>query len=210
VWSNGTAETNATVFDERGAATLERCVGDGVAHVQTTPSGAVWIGYFDEGVYGNLGWGEPGAPSPIGASGLLRTGSDLEIDWRYPGDELLPIDDCYALNVDGETCWAYFYADFALARIEHGNLRLWATDVDGAGAFATDGERVALAGGYGKERDRLVLGRLGAEFRRLRRFRLRMSDGRALPAEATMVGRGDTLHVFVGREWYRLGLSEIP
>ena len=46
-------------------------LGDGIQHLQTTKSGEIWAAYFDEGIFGNLGWRRP-----IGAKGLLRFNSD--------------------------------------------------------------------------------------------------------------------------------------
>ena len=45
--------------------------GDGVEHVLVDRLDRAWVGYLDEGVFGNLGWGVPG-PEPIGSPGLLR------------------------------------------------------------------------------------------------------------------------------------------
>ena len=37
------------------------------------------------------------------AHGLIRFTPDLTIDWTYPQREMPTIDDCYALDVRGET-----------------------------------------------------------------------------------------------------------
>ncbi|MFI7578403.1 hypothetical protein [Micromonospora sp. NPDC049497] len=65
--------------------------------------GKLWVGYFDEGVYGNFGWGGPG-PAPIGATGIARFTETLHPEWHFPTDDLSPIDDCYALNVGLPGC----------------------------------------------------------------------------------------------------------
>jgi hypothetical protein len=62
-------------------------------------------------VFGNLGWGCFGGPKPIGAAGLLRFSLDEpEAEWKFPppsgGDQ---IGDCYALNIDGNAAWVYYY-----------------------------------------------------------------------------------------------------
>lgn len=185
------------------------CVGDGIEHVRTTPSGAVWLAYFDEGVYGNLGWGGPGAPEPMGWPGLVRTNRELEIDWRYPADRLEPIDDCYALTVSGEDAWAFTYSGFAITQVHGSRVRSWPTRVDGGNALAVDGERVALVGGYGEDHDRLVLGRLDQDFTVRRRARLAMPDATPLPVAASKIGHADELHVFVGPDWFRIGLDDL-
>ena len=38
----------------------------------------VWVGYFDEGIYGNYGWGRAESEEPVGAYGIVRFSSDLE------------------------------------------------------------------------------------------------------------------------------------
>lgn len=208
-WRPEGPDHNATIYGPDGSALVSACVGDGIEHVRTTSSGAVWIGYFDEGVYGNLGWGEPGGPEPIGWPGLIRTSRTLEIAWRYPARELDPFDDCYALTIDGEDVWTLAYASFAITRVRDSQVRSWPTRADGGNALVTDGERVALVGGYRGEHDSVVLGRLDQELTELRRTRLSMPDGAPLPVGATRLGQGDELHVFVGPEWFRIGLEEL-
>jgi hypothetical protein len=39
-------------------------------------------------------------------------------------------------------------------------------------------------------------------------FRLTLPNGDRLP-DVEVVGRGSTLHLFVGRDWYRLDLAEL-
>ena len=36
-----------------------------------------------------------------------------------------------------------------------------------------------------------------------------MPDGTQVPAEAIMVGQADKLHVFAGREWFRMNIDEM-
>lgn len=208
-WRADGPENNATIYGPDGSPLLTACIGDGIEHVRTTPGGAVWIAYFDEGVYGNLGWGEPGGPEPMGWPGLVRTNRELEIEWRYPADELDPIDDCYALTVNGEDVWAWTYSSFAITRVQNSQVRSWPTRADGGDALIGDGERVALVGGRSVDHDRLVLGRLDQDFTELGRARLAMPDAAPLPVAATKVGRADELHVFVGPEWFRVSLEDL-
>jgi hypothetical protein len=85
----------ATMFGADGVAVRQGSVGDGVNHVLTTPSGRVWIGYFDEGVHGR---------DQVAHHGIARFATDLEPDWLYPFDaEVGQVHDCYSLNVDAET-----------------------------------------------------------------------------------------------------------
>ena len=212
-WRPDGPERNAIVYDTDGRVVTEQTLGDGIEHVQATHRGEVWVGYFDEGVYGNYGWGHDGAPAPLGAPGLVRFSPELEPAWRYPSHVDNPwgaIDDCYALNLAGDTAWTCYYSDFSLVRIQHGRLTGWRNTVShGAKAFAVSDTQVALFGGYGPDRDRLVLADLGnGELHRRGEYRLTLPDGSPLPA-AQVVGRGPQLHVLAGRDWFRLGLDDI-
>jgi len=210
-WRPEGPDRNALVYGREGAVVAEYTFGDGVEDVHTTPSGKAWVGYFDEGVFGNYGWGDPG-PEPLGARGLARFGLGGEVDWRFPSGEAAPIDDCYALNVTGETAWACYYSEFPVVKVEDGTVTAWRNDVaHGAKSLIVDGRRVGLAGGYRPDRDRLVIAELGAgDLRETGRYRLVLPDGGPLPDGIHMVGRGQDLHVFDDTDWYRLSLTDVP
>jgi hypothetical protein len=55
----------------RGRPRPRRFFGDGIEHVQATSAGEIWVGFFDEGIYGNYGWGS-GTQLPVGRTGLVR------------------------------------------------------------------------------------------------------------------------------------------
>lgn len=210
-WRPEGPDRNALVYDSDGAVVAEYVFGDGVESVLTTPSGYAWVGYFDEGVFGNYGWGGPG-PEPVGSCGLARFGPGGEQEWRFPRDDAAPIDDCYALNVTGETAWACYYSDFPVVRVDDGALTAWRNDVaHGGKSLVVDDRRVGLVGGYRPARDRLVVGEMsGADLRAVGRYRLVLPEGQPLPEEARMVGRGAELHVFHDSDWYLLSLADIP
>ncbi len=105
-------EHNAAVYDESGRVLRTAHVGDGIEHVLTTAAGAVWTAYFDEGVFAMRG---------LSTHGLVRFGSDLSPQWRYPQarqTDLPVISDCYALNVAGEAAWTCAYVDFHLVNVD--------------------------------------------------------------------------------------------
>jgi hypothetical protein len=209
-WRSGVAEINAHVYGADGALVRTGCLGDGIEHVQVSAGGDIWVGYFDEGVYGNDGWGSPG-PEPIGAAGIVRFSSDLEVAWEYPLQKSETIDDCYALNVAGDEVWACCYSSFDVMRIRDGVVRSWSNDVEGARAIVVAGDSVALVGGYGKEHDRLVIGSLDDDGLTVEvTGRLTMPNGRRLPQDTFVVGRGIELHALVGAEWFSWSLADQP
>ena len=56
-WRPEGPDRNAVLYDADGQVVSEHVLGDGIAHVLATSTGQVWVGYFDEGIYGNYGWG---------------------------------------------------------------------------------------------------------------------------------------------------------
>lgn len=207
-WRESGPEHNALRFDAHGRLETSACFGDGIEHAQTTAEGRVWVGYFDEGVFGNLRWGGPG-PRPIGAPGLNRFDADLALDWSFPG-ESGEICDCYALTTEGEDCLVCPYTDFPILRVSaEGRLARWANAaVGGAGALVTEGPQVALIGGYARDRDRLVVGTLEErEFRVDGRGRAVASGAWEVPTR--MVSRDGRFHLFVDRRWHAADLDAL-
>lgn len=223
-WRPEGPEANATIFTSDGTVELKACIGDGIQTVLATPEGAVWVSYHDMGIFGNNGWGEPGvSPWPIGSPGLIRFSAALKPVWEFPGDvatartqSVRPIEDCEALTLAGDSLWIYYYTSYNVAKIENDVLTVWSPDrpaapaAFGVQALITDGHRVAMAGGYRGEEDRVVVGTLGhEEWTAERTTRLRLPNGEALPPHATMQGYGDTLNVFVAEEWYQISIDEL-
>ncbi|RZS32792.1 hypothetical protein EV193_111177 [Herbihabitans rhizosphaerae] len=192
---NGGPERNAVVYDERGRKITAASVGDGVNHVRTTPSGAIWVGYFDEGITG------------IGAPGIVRFDQDLQVAWRFPVNVLDDgILDCYALNSDGENIWACTYPEFPVIRIDGERVTSWRNRLRGVDALITDGRRCALVGGYGSDRDRLMIGQLdGGGYNPRDRRRLVTPPGDRI----AITGRCSTLHVVAGHTWWTLDLADL-
>lgn len=210
-WRPEGPERNALVVDGDGQVVAEGTLGDGIEEVLTTPSGQIWAGYFDEGVFGNNGWGEPDAPAPVGAPGIVRFAPDLGVAWTYPrppeGDWIA---DAYALNVDGETAWSCYYTDFPVARVEAGAVTRWPGGAPGTKALIVDGERCALIGGYGTDRDRYVTGSLTPGGFVPDAVGVLTLPGGAELGRRRWVGRGAELHTFVEDRWYKVSVADLP
>jgi hypothetical protein len=187
---------NALVFDAHGGV-REFCLGDGIQHVQIDRLGRIWVGYFDEGVFGNFGWGISGASQPLGAAGLVCYDQYGRATWEYsPSDGLEYIADCYALNVAEEYVWACYYTDFPIIRIDpQGRVDGWRTDLSGPRELAVEGTSVLSFGGYSGHRTDCVLLRLGKDRAEVRAdVKLRLPDSVDLD-KAYVKGRGAMLHV---------------
>lgn len=208
---DGEAERNAVVVGPDGTVQSELTLGDGIQDVQTSPGGSIWVSYFDEGVFGNYGWGRDERSRPVGSSGLVRFGVDGGVQWEFQppaGHDI--ICDCYALNVDGETAWAYYYTDFPLARVEAGRVRAWATGVRGARAVAVAGDRVLFAGGYRGQAGRVLVGRFGDDaVEDLVPIVIEVPGGQPWTTMAAM-GHGSTLHLYWDGAWFAADLRALP
>lgn len=214
-------DKNAIVYSADGSPIAEGTLGDGIEHLRTTPAGYIWAGYADTGIFGNNGWGHVGA-KPIGWSGVVGFSDSLQVDWRYPVDELGPIDDCEAMTLTGESLWVWCYGDYQLALIDDrgAHARIWQNPMRGslhrvpaygAQAVLIEGDLVALVGGYTgrKTHDRILTARLHDELVPERTLRLAMPDGSHLPGHAQVAGHGHDLNVFIGDRWFRIGLEDL-
>ncbi len=214
-WRRDGPDRNGVLYDTDGQVVGEGVLGDGIRHVLATGSGQVWIGYFDEGVYGNYGWGQAGTGEPVGAAGIVRFSPGLEPAWHYPRNTGAgprdAISDCYALNLDDQCAWACYDSGFPVVRIRDDTVTGWHNDITGARALAVAGSRIALCGGYGPDHDRLALTGLGAgRAQPAGQYRVVLPGGQPLPAGTQVTGRGSRLHFLTGTSWHQLDMDDIP
>ncbi|WP_321856417.1 hypothetical protein [Burkholderia cenocepacia] len=208
-------DLNGRLYRRDGTPCGEILLGDGIESVQVTAAGEIWTSYFDEGVFGNLGWA-----SPVGESGLVAWNRRGEQRYAFsPPEGLGPIDDCYALNVTGDhDVWLYYYSEFALVRLcDRQAVASWRLPVKGSHAFAVirnpeqDGAYAALFCGAYNDRDALQLVHLGGdgEVRPVRTYHVKRAGSGPIGI-ARVVGRGHALHVIgTDRHVYRVDMTEI-
>lgn len=152
LYENGTFDRNARVFDSAGNLVRAFLLGDGIQNVFVTEKNNIWTSYFDEGIFGNYGWGQP-----IGSEGLRCWDSSGNALYQYPNIESHFISDCYALNVISDhEVYFYFYTDFELGRYYEGSIDYIKPDVEGADGFSIYEDYVLFRGGYGN-RDNYTL-----------------------------------------------------
>lgn len=201
-WRGGDPERNAYVFDRDGKTIATGCLGDGIQQVHVDGS-TIWVSYFDEGVFGNRGWGGPG-PEPLGAPGIVAWSTGWERLWRADAD----IYDCYALTSAAGTIWAATYPEFPLRRIRNGRMTtIQPTGAMGPAALVVapgrrDGDLVGLISSYDHPWE-LTLGRVvGKRFQIIERTNLKA------PASWTLVtNRGPRADFFVGTHWFSFTLN---
>jgi hypothetical protein len=95
-------DLNAAVYDRGGKIVSRFCLGDGIEHLYVSPSAQIWAGYFDEGIFGNFGWGgnrDGSFTEPIGAPGIVCFDRNGQRQWKFDDDSMA---DCYCMNVIDE------------------------------------------------------------------------------------------------------------
>ncbi|WP_406864024.1 hypothetical protein ABZO31_27765 [Streptomyces sp. HUAS MG47] len=129
-------ERQVQVFDALGRESWNFRVGDAIEHLLVDESGALWVGYFDEGIFGD----------PLSAPGLRRWSVHGEALWTYDWRANGEISDCYALNVHGTDAWACTYHLFALLEVRSGpgTTAAHRNTIRGATALAVHGDRIAF------------------------------------------------------------------
>jgi hypothetical protein len=206
-WKEAGPELNALAIDQNGQVLRRGCLGDGIQHLQVAPDGTIWAGYFDEGIFGNFGWGGPG-PTPLGAGGIAAWSPEFEKVWELDPQEGL-VADCYSLNVADDEVLSCPYAGFPVVRIrEPGhNVRVAPTQgVSGPAGIVASGDEVALIGTY-KDPSLFVRGVIqGDAFLEADRVHLWAPDGSPLPM-ARVHSRGSVVHFIAGRDWFSFDLA---
>lgn len=213
---------NARVLARDGSVLGRFMLGDGIEHVAIDHADRIWVGWFDEGVFGNEGWrveGHQWPPSNNGVACFAQDGVLLALpEW---GPNAL-IADCYALNAIGDGAWCYAYTEFGLAHCVPGEpVRWWRNEVVGAKAIAIDGSLALIAGGYGVEGDKLTLVALhgaghGEEAPEVASWSLplrpRTQANEWEPAwehPDLLLGRGDLIHMVDRNAWHTWRVADL-
>jgi len=208
-FNDDTYELNATVHDTEGGVLRQFLLGDGIEHVQIDRDGNIWVGYFDEGVYGNFGWGHPNGP--VGAAGLTCFNDRGEKLWGFqPPRGFDAISDCYALNVAKDGAWAYYYTGFPFVRIDsEWNVRAWRTNTSGGREFAVHGKHILHYGGYGEHKTDCKLLRLDQETTQLVSQVALLLPTDVDLSRSVVIGRDNKLHVLFDDSWYVFSVESI-
>jgi hypothetical protein len=194
--SNGIG--NARVLRADGTEERRIELGDGIEHIKIDDQQRVWVGWFDEGIFGNGRWRYPGLKWPPSSYGIASFDERGEL---VKHATLQSIADCYALNVLGDIAWACTYTDFPVWEIGDERERTWSTELSGTNALAVSYPYVLAAGGYRDDANRACLLRLNDErAEMIGEWRLPIGADRA---EFEMDGRGDELHVVANGRWHR-------
>ena len=205
--SRGNSDANGHTYSAGGSLLSTMPLGDGIQDVQTTPSGRIWVSYFDEGVFGGTSFGNAGL-----ANYDAKGGQQFDFNAANAAHEML-IADCYALNVvSDEEVWLCPYTDFPLVRLRNKQIsHRWDNNpVHGADAFAVWKDRALFTGGY-HQKDKLFIVHLyrseGKELAK-EEYQAISNDGKVIMF-TQVIGRGSCLYLVTSDSLYSLDLQEI-
>jgi len=195
---------NARVISEPGDLLAELHIGDGIEHLKVDDNDLIWVGWFDEGVFGNDGWEIEGHEWPPSSNGLAAFDlSGSLVSYAKDAPDYDQIADCYSLNVIRDKAWACTYTGFPILCCDASDgSRWWQTTLSGVRAIAVRPPYVLAAGGYGKDINRCVLMRLeDTKAVAVREHRLPFDEAQFRGAEL-FDGRGNAIHVVLNGKWY--------
>lgn len=174
-------ELNARLISSHGIHLHRIAIGDGISHVQFDKAGNLWVGYIDEGVFGDN----------LGSAGVAKFDVDAgKLAYSYNACHQDAVADCYALNAGDDVYFSFYGASKIFSqsspyatseKMEHqvapgvdpnalpkvqwqsgypivhiapsGKTRLWWTPVFGPSAIAADSTHAIFVGGYLPEND---------------------------------------------------------
>lgn len=196
-------DRNARVFASNGDEERRIELGDGVGHIKIDRQQRIWVGWFDEGVFGNDNWKLPGREWAPSVHGIAAFNDQGEV---VAHATLASIADCYCLNVFDDEAWACTYTDFPIWQMRDHVERTWPTTLSGAQAIAVKSPYVLAAGGYQSHANRVQLLRLEEQkVRFLGEWRLPFGADNPV---RLIDGRGDELHVVQGQYWHRWNIAD--
>jgi hypothetical protein len=201
-------EPNGHILTPDGQLIRSIMLGDGIEHAKIDDAGRIWVGWFDEGVFGNVNWKWAGREWPPSSDGLACFDDMGALLWSEndeaikAGLQSLQIADCYALNVSGEEVWASPYTDFPLLNGGMGRTsRIWQTALIGPAALAIKPPFVIAAGNYDSKYAAVVIQLVGDTAKVLRHCIL--SPEPCDPKAALYLdGRGDRIHLVQNGQWH--------
>ncbi len=215
-------EANARVLAQDGTLQSRFMLGDGIEHIAIDSADRIWVGWFDEGMFGE-GWSVPGMEWPPSSNGVACFTSDGGVvDVPSWPKEAGNIADCYALTSAGSGAWTSPYTDFPLVRFVPGEpVQWWRNELAGLQAIAVDGTHALVAGGYHAEAARLALVQLegpgnGDASMPLATWRMPLRPAPSAQHDwapawerpALLTGRGDAVHLVDDGRWHQWRVAD--
>ena len=203
--SDGDADANGHIYSAEGTLSAAMPLGDGIADVQTSQGGQIWVSYTDEGIFRGRG-------ATLGSAGFATFDTEGVQRFSFNALKKWSIADCYAFNVvSDEEVWLCPYTNFPLFRLQSGQIhRRWDNNpVKGAHAFAVWKSRALFTGGYGQQGKLLMVDLYQLEGEELAKEEYQaVTEGGETIKFVKAFGRGSRLYLVTADSLYSVDLQE--
>lgn len=197
-------EPNAFVLSDRGEIEHAFVIGDCVDAMKTTADGQIWVGYGDEGVFGDSHFGEE--------SGLARWNALGEREWSFGqhADEQIKWGWVSAINVCERDIWVG-----GRVCVDHDDKisvrQGRPTRPTYSWISAVDGQWTALVGSsVRRNQDLIFLNHPDVDPNVLEKPILVKPPGRSLmPTDALVDVHGGTIHYLVDQAWFSIDIPTL-
>jgi hypothetical protein len=203
-------DRNGAIIDPETGKVDRILLGDGIRDIAVDERGRIWASYFDEGVFGNFGWGHPGPPGP-GSGGLVCFDASGEILWRFNREGAAAfIVDCYAMYASRSLISIFFYSDFQVCEVNMDFTQSICTpnQITGSGALVASNRAFLFSSQYGEARDKMhLILRKESELEKPQPVFVEW------PKDFTDIGRtmgrGEAMHTLNQHGWFRAELAKL-
>jgi len=206
--SNTISNENGNTRILRPDGTEERRIelGTHIRHIKIDDSGLIWVGWGDQGIFGNDNWSVPELKEPPSSKGIAAFDSRGTL---IKSAAIGTIAECYALNIFNDEAWSCTYMDFPIWQMKNDRQKIWPSDLLGTKAIAVSYPFVMAAGGYRGNVNRLVLLRLDKDqAQQLAQWRTTAISNVAID-QKMIDGRGKYLHAITGQIWHQWNVYQI-
>lgn len=225
--TNGSDEPNGRLLAPNGTLLGSMRLGDAIEYLSVDGDDRVWVGWFDEGIFGNMDrFVDATSRTAVVAACFAVDGALVSVGPVPEAAGFLA--DVEAMTVVDDGAWVCAYTEYPLLYLRPGHpVRWWRNDLAGVKAIAADDRHALLAGGCGDSAARLALVVLsgdgqGADTRMLASWRLPLVE--RVPREhehlslaehliweepMLLAGRGDRLHLVSGGTWYSWRVADV-
>ncbi|MEP1230686.1 MAG: hypothetical protein ABJG88_08425 [Litorimonas sp.] len=202
--SRSQGDGNARIFRSNGTEAGRIELGDGIEHIKIDEQNRIWVGWFDEGIFGNDKWSYPGLRWPPSSSGIAVFNIEGEL---IKHASIKSIADCYALNIFDSEAWSCTYTDFPILQMSDTEEKIWTSNLSGIRALAINYPNVLVAGGYNENINCISLVELTKDTAKVKMtWQTDLISGKT---EILLLdGRANIIHLVSNKKWHRWDATE--
>jgi len=195
---------NARILRPDGSEERRIKLGKGINHLKIDNKNQIWVGWHDQGVFGNDDWKLQGHKWPSSSNGIACFD---DLGGLVKSASSVSIADCYALNIFDDEAWSCFYTDFPIWNMKGVYETTWPSELSGTSAIAVSYPYVLAAGGYLDNKNSMHLIKLTKNnaVTEISWKTDKISDNDEI---RLLDGRANSLHLVTNNKWYRWNVND--